>query len=100
MGRRGQEGKGQESKGHLELRHQRTPDVIISPALPPGRCPEAVYSMIETLLPESAACKAAKSGSSGGPLRLLELSFNGSGSSGGGERCGRPGWVRLVQSSG
>jgi hypothetical protein len=56
--------------------------------------------MIETLLPESAACKAAKSGSSGGPLRLLELSFNGSGSSGGGERCGRPGWVRLVQSSG
>lgn len=33
--------RGDEKKAHLELRHQRTPDVIISPALPAGACPDA-----------------------------------------------------------
>lgn len=84
--------RGEEKKAHLELRHQRTPDVIISPALRPGACPDAVYSMIETLLPDAGT--AAKSG---GQARLLELAFPPAGGLG---PSGRPGWVTVVQTQG
>lgn len=88
IGRRGTDSQ------HLELRHQRTPDVIVSPALPDGCCPEAVFSMIQTLLPDATGAKA------GERLRLLELVC--SADSGGGsqlERRRRPGWLTLVQQS-
>ncbi|KAL4428095.1 hypothetical protein ABPG75_002184 [Micractinium tetrahymenae] len=84
--------RGDEKKAHLELRHQRTPDVVISPALRPGACPDAVYSMIETLLPDVGA--AARSG---GRLRLLELVFPPAAGLGPG---GRPGWITVVQAQG
>ncbi|KAI3428742.1 hypothetical protein D9Q98_007565 [Chlorella vulgaris] len=76
MGRRVDAGSSR-----LELRHQRTPDVIASPALCDGQCPEAVYNMIETLLPEAG--KAVKP-------KLLELNLCG------GSGSPRPGWIMVV----
>lgn len=52
----------------------------------------AVYSMIETLLPDAGT--AAKSG---GQARLLELAFPPAGGLG---PSGRPGWVTVVQTQG
>ena len=152
--------RGGGGEQHLELRHQRTPDVVISPQLGAGRCPNAggpascaagrggggggaaavwgarqplpaalhstpsscaaspggaVYSMLETLLPDS---QAYKQGGGSASLRLLvrgrpaeaaaracpaaaavsaasctlqELAFQGA------NLQGRPGWVTLAQ---
>ena len=73
MGRRG--------SGARQLRHQRSPDVLLSPALSGGRFPDEVRKMMETLLPV---------GEDEGP-RFLEIAFQG------GEERGRAGWVTLVQ---
>lgn len=83
MGRRG--------KGALELRHQRSPDVIVEPALGAGRFPDGVREMLETLLPEG---KGGSDGGGGGAQRaprFLEVAFHGA------EPGARPGWAKLVQ---
>jgi hypothetical protein len=101
MGRRG--------GGELELRHQRSPDVIVEPVLGGGRFPDSVREMMETLLPESKHGKQEKKGGGGGNgktqqpsqqegkekrgggPRFLEISFHGA------EPGLRSGWVKLIQ---
>lgn len=66
----------------MQLKHQRTADVIFAPALPPGQCPDEARVMLETLLPPC-----------GGAPRLLEVSL----APGPQEAASRPGWVKVVQ---
>jgi hypothetical protein len=80
MGRRG--------GGGLDLRHQRTADVVVAPALGGGRFPGMVRAMLETLLAGAGGGVRGQ-----GPPRLLEVAFQG------GEPGGRAGWVTLVQDS-
>jgi N6-adenosine-specific RNA methylase IME4 len=82
MGRRG-------SSGELELRHQRTPDVLIAPALGNGRTPDAVREMLETLLPVQKRDEGDGDGHSA--PRLLEVAFHGA------EVGVRPDWVMVAQ---
>lgn len=70
----------------LELRHQRTCDVLMAPSPGGGRFPDEVRVMMETLLPPAAP------DGEGGP-RFLEIAFHGA------EVGGRAGWVTLVQKS-
>lgn len=70
----------------LELRHQRTPDVIITPALPHGQRPQEAYTMLETLLHQAADRR-------GSEMCLLEIGFTSSE----GMEAGRTGWVTLLQ---
>ncbi len=102
MGRRG--------GGELELRHQRSPDVIVEPVRGGGKFPDSVREMMETLLPEAKhGGKQQKKGSKTQPpppppenslkkeegiknkARFLEISFHGA------EPGVRSGWVKLVQ---
>ena len=99
MGRRG--------GGELELRHQRSPDVIVEPVRGGGKFPDTVREMMETLLPESKHAKQGKTlggkatqqqqqekekkGGVKSGARFLEISFHGA------EPGVRPGWVKLVQ---
>lgn len=83
---------GRRGSGDLELRHQRTADVVIAPALGGGRFPDAVRKMMETLLPDAQGGVALGCGSQKEALpRLLEVAFHGV------EQTLRPGWVRLAQ---
>lgn len=75
MGRRG-------SSGELELRHQRSTDVVFAPEMENGRYPDAIQEMLETLLPEPSGV-----GEEGAP-RLLEIAFHGA-------AAPRPGWMTL-----
>lgn len=77
---------GRQGAGDLELRHQRTADVIVGPAAAGAAIPEGVYAMIETLLTEAGLWEST------GRCRLLELTWHGQKS-----RQGRPGWVTVVQ---
>ena len=80
--------RGSEKEHHLELRHQRTPDVIFSPLTASRRCPDAARAMLETLLPDSQAFRQ------GGQPRLLEIAVQG------GSLEGRAGWVTVVGGGG
>ena len=71
----------------LELRHQRSPDVILEPVMDGGRFPDGVREMMELLLPPPAATKSA------GRRRFLEVAFHGA------EPGERDGWVKLVLQS-
>lgn len=76
-----------QGSGELELRHQRSPDVIVSAALEMGGTPDSVYKTIQTLLPD-----AGKLGQEGRP-RLLEVVW------GTAKRIPRPGWQIIHASS-
>jgi hypothetical protein len=58
---------------NIELRHQRSPDVVFDYLKPNDKCPIETYSTIEILLPQSRG-------------KLLELWGNK-------EENDRPGWV-------
>jgi N6-adenosine-specific RNA methylase IME4 len=110
MGRRGGNGGGG-GGGELELRHQRTPDVIVEPIRGGGKFPDSVREMMETLLPEPKHGKQQQSKAAGGGNgktqqqqpekekvtgnrpRFLEISFHGA------EPGVRSGWVKLVQNN-
>jgi N6-adenosine-specific RNA methylase IME4 len=71
----------------LELRHQRTPDVVFDfvthdPFSRRERRPQAVYRMIETLLPTAQP--------SGAPTQLVELWTSGPGAR-------QRGWVQVCE---
>ena len=108
MGRRSSSSRG---GGELELRHQRSADVIVEAVRGGGRFPDAAREMLETLLPVR---KKGKKGEEGGvdaekggggeedndgttttvvstASRFLEVALHGA------EVGVRPGWVKVVQ---
>lgn len=91
---------GRRGTGNLELRHQRSPDVLISPVLASGRIPEAVRETLEVLLPSPSSRQRQPEFTSENVIssenedpRLLEISFHGA------EDTVRPGWIVLAQTT-
>jgi hypothetical protein len=107
--------KKQSNKETLELRHQRTCDVLLSPHLGGHQVPDDVRLMLETLLPDAGTGGISVRGkkkmrssdddnNNGGdstgngqqPLRLLELAFQGPDLI----ETGRRGWFKIIQQQG
>lgn len=85
---------GRRGTGDLELRHQRTPDVIIEPISGTTKVPNAARDMLETLLPPSIRKGKEHGQDKPRPMedpRLLEICFHGC------ERASRSGWFVIDQ---
>lgn len=106
--------KKQSNKETLELRHQRTCDVMLSPHLGGHQVPDDVRVMLETLLPDAGIDRVGGGGKKKKsssidydgasirndqqqqqqqPLRLLELAFQGPDPI----ETGRRGWFKIIQ---
>lgn len=83
MGRTEQQRSG--GGPELQLRHQRSPDVIFEPCEAGGRVPEAAYLTLETLLPGAWAAVESPPAP-----ELLELDLRGS------SCAARAGWARVA----
>jgi hypothetical protein len=78
---------GRTGASDLQLRHQRSADVLFGPVEAGGRVPEATYVVLETLLPG----RGPGLGAGEEAPRLLELDLRGA------NCAARPGWTRVVR---